>query len=431
MSLNYQIVNTILESGERFPLLVSRDSGLPDFNSTAFTLQNMRSRASASNTIEQALRSIEILLLFLNQQGIDLEARFREGRTLTMGEVEALHRMCQIPKRQIDKIPVNNSRVDSKIVSIDRILRAAPPEPDSVSNPTVSIRLTYIAKYIGWFATIYLQKLSFSHPAQSALQDSILEVVEAITERRPLTGRFDSGDPREGLDPLIVKRIAEVTDPQSPENPWRSIHVRKRNFLIIRWFFVLGPRRGELAGLRVANFNTPMTEVEFVRRADDPNDPRRNQPNAKTRSRQLELDDDSLSRRTRDYVLGERYAIEGARKHDFLFVANRTGAPLSLISYNKIFEQLRNKIPDLPRTLSPHWCRHTANDNFSKTIDDRKRKGILISETVERESRSYMMGWEPTSETAAKYTRRYVREQANDLSLEMQRKAEGTDEPEE
>jgi len=147
MISSYQIVTTILQSGERFPLLISRDSGLPDFNSTAFTLQKMRSRGLASNTIEQALRSIEILLLFLDQHDIDLEARFREGRTLTMGEVEALHRMCQIPKQQIAKLPVNNSRVDSKIVSIDRVLRAAPPRPDSVSNSTVSIRLTYSGRF--------------------------------------------------------------------------------------------------------------------------------------------------------------------------------------------------------------------------------------------------------------------------------------------
>jgi integrase len=184
----------------------------------------------------------------------------------------------------------------------------------------------------------------------------------------------------------------------------------------VRWLLTLGIRRGELLGVRVSDLNFQTNEVLIARRADDPEDPRANEPNTKTRDRLLSLEED-LAVLTRRYVTGARRRIEGARRHDYVFVANGTGAPLSLSGLNKIFVVLRTKCPSLPDELSPHVFRHTWNDEFSAVMDKRQ-----VSEETEKKIRARLMGWSETSGTAATYTRRHTDRKAKEASLALQAK---------
>ena len=93
--------------------------------------------------------------------------------------------------------------------------------------------------------------------------------------------------------------------------------------------------------------------------------------------------------------MGGRRAINGARRHDFLIVANGSGNPLTLVALNKVFVALRRKCPDLPGELTPHVLRHTWNDLFSEEMDKNK-----VSEETEKKMRSRLMGWSETSNTA-------------------------------
>jgi hypothetical protein len=61
--------------------------------------------------------------------------------------------------------------------------------------------------------------------------------------------------------------------------------------------------------------------------------------------------------------------------------------------------------------------RHTWNDNFSKKMDEDQ-----ASPEDEQKLRSRLMGWNPTSDTAATYTRRTIERRARKASLEMQEK---------
>jgi integrase len=210
--------------------------------------------------------------------------------------------------------------------------------------------------------------------------------------------------------------LIEVVQPGSKENPWKGVHAKERNALIVKWLLTLGIRRGELLGVRVSDIDFQANEVLIARRADDPDDPRANEPNTKTRDRLLSLDEE-LAVLTRRYVTGERRRIEGARRHDCLFVANGTGAPLSLSGLNKIFVVLRTKCPGLPDELSPHVFRHTWNDEFSDVMDRQK-----VSEETEKKMRARLMGWSETSGTAAVYTRRHTARKAKAASLALQSK---------
>ncbi len=422
----YSVETIVLPNGERLPLLIGNKYGLPIYDATAFELQMLRGRGLASNTMEQALRAIGILLRFLDHSKIDLNARISEGRILTLGEVEGIARLCHQSCKAMDadlqSVKANHRNVFVIRGSASKSLTI----PNQVDKQTTTIRLTYIAQFISWLATNHLQQLAYNHPARPALESSILTVQAATLARRPSSRGTNSKMDRKGLDPAIVARLDLVTIPDNPENPWQSPHVRARNFLIICWLRAHGMRRGELAGLRTSHFNGPMTHVRIVRRADDLKDTRKKQPNAKTRARDFDVLNE-LTRATREYVLNVRDKIQGAKKHDFVFVANRTGKPLSESAINKAFQTLRKKVKDLPKTLSPHWLRHTWNDDFSETVDLRRRQGHIITDEAEQEMRNWLMGWEPNSKTGLDYTKRHTRAKANELLRDMQDKTEVDD----
>src|SRR5579859_5985235 len=120
----------VLESGERLPLLVSRDTGVPLYDSTAFVLQTARARGRASSTIDQALRSLARLLRFLPKHGIDLTFRFKDGKVLTLGEVEALARACQLSTESMEG---EGPAVGDSVKGIPRIFRMRKKAPPALN----------------------------------------------------------------------------------------------------------------------------------------------------------------------------------------------------------------------------------------------------------------------------------------------------------
>jgi integrase len=194
----------------------------------------------------------------------------------------------------------------------------------------------------------------------------------------------------------------------------RASCARAEPRLIVRWLLGLGLRRGELLGVRISDINFQANEVIIARRADDPEDPRRAQPNTKTRDRLL-FREEGLALLTREYIIGPRRALPEARKHEYLFVANGSGAPLTLAALNKVFAALRCRCPGIPNDLTPHVLRHTWNDVFSDVMDKQN-----VPDEIEKRSRARIMGWSPTSNMPETYTRRHVERKSREASLHLQ-----------
>lgn len=408
----------LLPSGERLPMLCSRANGLPLFEPTLYALTELRARNRSAATIQQALRSIMVLYIVLERLGIDLADRLSQGKLLEAGEIEEIVRACRLPLPAFTSEEAAQPLRRSKVVSLERVRMRSPAEIADVDPGTAAIRLHYIRGYLKWRVDTQLLKLSGrEHGAAYAQLKSTADVVHrAFEERTPASRSRNQMGQRQGMSEEALARVLEVIKPDSPDNPWKGEHARARNALIVRWFIDLGLRRGELLGVKIPNINFQGNEVLIERRADDPEDPRINQPNTKTYDRLLALSDE-LTRLTHRYITGHRRANEGSRRHTFLFVAVATGAPLTLSSLNKVFVVLRRKCSDLPDDLSPHVFRHTWNDQFSEIMDQQG-----VSEETEKKMRSRLMGWSETSGTAAIYTRRHVQRKAREVSLAMQKK---------
>ncbi len=421
MHLRYRVKTIVTSSGERLPVLLGRD-GLPIFEPTVFSLSEVRSRNRASNTIDSYLRSVMVFLLFLDLRKINLEGRLDEGQLLSLGEIEELVGICRLPLEKIhsmlDEAPGLSPQSASSVVSLEKLRMRTAGLPEVEIDPgSAATRLRNIRDYLRWLAIARMSKHGIDASLQITLESSTQYTSHAIDARLP-SASYKSGelDQREGLEPEVVERILKVIDPHSSDNPWTDEHSRYRNALIIEWLLCFGLRRGELLNVRIGDIKFREGTVTVVRRADNPNDPRRNQPKVKTKGREIPISSGLLDK-SNAYIMNQRSAIHGARKHDFFFIASDTGAPLSIPSLNKIFNVLRKKCPDIPSHVFPHIFRHTWNDRFSEEMDANK-----VGEEAEKKARSYLMGWSETSGTAATYTRRHIRKKAREASLQLQHK---------
>lgn len=416
MAAGYVVKTLLLPSGERLPILIDRTGGHPCFDATLFVLTQLRQTNAASATIERALREIMVLQDFLSARNICLNNRFREGRMLSLTEIDGLVRVCREQIKSIllpEKLP--SHRIMSSAISLEQFrLRQSVQMAKEVAPKTAANRIRTIQSYLAWRAESYLSEHSLDRTTQQALERTKDETIAALAARLPRGKGRSQTSQREGLAPETLDQLLQAIDPASPNNPWRDKHARLRNALMVYWLWHLGVRRGELLNIKITDIDFTKNEVLIARRADDPEDPRRNQPRVKTRDRILPISA-NLAAVTHHYIVTTRAQIKAARKHAFLFVAEHSGKPLSLPALNKVFHVLRTKCPELPNKLSPHVLRHSWNDGFSQSADENK-----MPEEEEKKMRSYLMGWSPTSHTANEYTRRHIRKQARKASLELQ-----------
>lgn len=297
MAVKYAVKIVVCQNGERLPVLVETSSGLPLFDTTVFTLTEIRTRNRASATIEQVLRALKVLFLFCDLHGISLDSRISQGRVLQLGEVDDLARSCRFSLESLEAqtLPASIASKTKTSTTVPlqeyraRLMSAAEGE---VGGAGAGIRLRYIAQYLKWLIERKLLSLSPKHPTFTALTETKAVVLDALIARAPASKGRNSTEKRTALTQEAQERIWQVIDPKSPENPWKGAHAQARNELIVRWFIGLGLRRGELLGVDIRLINFRSNEVVVARRADDKQDPRAVQPNAKTLDRILPFNDD-------------------------------------------------------------------------------------------------------------------------------------------
>jgi len=400
-----------LANGERRPLLIE-SSGIPHFYATLFITTQARNAAKAPNTQLAILLAIRYLMSWAESNRINLEERFVNQQFLTETELESLRTFTQSHMGSI-------ASEDSEVIVISRLDEGARVRLHKalscVSSSTHYIRITYIAKYIDWFAVHLLE-----HSGR-VLHDSILEQIRTMTGKlllkRPRQRSPSLLSARQGLPDEGKAHLLDVIQPQSAFNPFIQL-VQKRNEVIILILYYTGIRAGELLAIKVSDFNFQSNELVIPRRHGDVNDPRNDQPVAKTMDRRL-----VLSQKAMDvifsYAMTERRTFPAARRHEFLVVVHQSGRfqgqPLSMKGLAKIFAKLQRTDPKGFNCLTAHVLRHTANDNLSDLMDEQK-----VPEAKEQKTRSYMMGWKEGSRSAAIYTRRHTEKKAREASLKLQ-----------
>lgn len=386
--MKYKIRLLMMSSGERLPILCTSD-GQPLMAPIVYILTELRAQGRSSATLRHALEAIMVLQMTLDEQQIDLDARMRGGKYLQVHEIDLIARTANHPIRSIE----------------GEVTR-------QLSRTSAANRIHYILQYLRWHAYAYLMQLDGHEKAYLALRDRVEKACSSLKARSPSLSVRSQSDQRQGLNDQALEVLQRVLD--GVTEVWQNEHAKARNQLMLKWLLELGIRRGELLGVRLRDIDFQRLEVHIARRADTKDDPRANQPLTKTHERVLSLSED-LAELTQNYVIWCRANQGSSRRHDYLFVSGGTGKPLSLAGANKLFVALRTAGLNLPVDLTAHVLRHSWNDRFSKEME---RAGV--SPELEQKMRSVLMGWSPTSESAATYTRRYVRQRASEAMKSMQ-----------
>jgi integrase len=420
---------TKFADGERFPVLLFPDC--PAFLPNIYFVYERRPRAAANTLIKDG-RAIMHLYAWAAREALDIEGRFAAGQFLTLPEIQNLSDACRLPYEAI----LPNSPTQRPRVVVPMHGRR------KIASETSYARVMAIEEYLNWLATQAIYRLPASSTEESRnLEKARDEMCKRLRKRRGgKRGRSVVGA-REGLAEEDLDLLLEIITPAgegggplphsikdyhwSEKNPWKRTPVRVRNFLMIRTLLDLGIRAGELLNMKITDFNFEKNKVLIARRPDDPDDPRTREPNVKTLDRILPFDG-ALGRMLLIYISQVRrrqWMPDARRDHLFLWVSE-DGKPLSDSSLRKIWHTLRIRVPNLPEDICSHVLRHTWNDRFSRKKDrDRTSRPTLQEQAMEEQERSYIMGWKPTSGTAQVYTRRHVKEKADQGLLAMQRDA--------
>jgi site-specific recombinase XerD len=408
----YQVRQIILQSGERLPILCDAKTGRPLEAPLLYALTDLRARGRSSATIRHAMEAVMLLMMALQDEGIDLNERLQSGSFLAPHEVDLV-----IKSAGLRFITSKATHIERDRIAISANRAASNPSfsgNEFVSRNTAAIRLLYIHSFLKWATQSQLMRMDPRSRSYEQIRSHFELVCSVLKARGPHTGIRSDFGARQGLDESGVAAMQSVLNVVPEDAHWASPHARARNILMLKWLWELGVRRGELLGVKVSDIDFRQHTVLIRRNADAKEDPRLRQPLTKTKARLLPLSGDLVDA-TYDYVCRERRSLPNALLHEFLFVACRSGKPLSLAAVNKVFSLLREQVDQLPKNLTPHVLRHTWNDRFSEAMDKAN-----IGEEQEKKMRSTLMGWSETSGTAAVYTRRHVQRKAKAALKAMQ-----------
>lgn len=413
----YSIKMMKFADGERYPMLLGPDRR-PDFYATLFATTQVRNASKAANTIKANLEAIRVLYAWAAENEVKLVDRLSRCQFLTNQESESLRSFVQkarwLPGKgdgssKVVLLLPKTSRKESA-----RSLSMVSSDP-RISHDTQYIRLTYIVKFIGWISERLIEQEARSVDEKNYKQ--IKRMQSRLLALRPPRTRGLMLNARRGLDENSQKRLLALVAADTPKNPFQP-EVQCRNELIIWLLLFLGIRHGELLAMKVSDFDFQRNEVVIPRRSDDVDDPRANQPKAKTLDRRIPLTSE-LSDKVYRYVMENRRHHRAARRHSFLLVTHKKGPyaghPLRSAGLQKIMSTIRSVAGGDLDQLCPHVLRHTTNDNFSRLMDEQD-----VKEEAEQKMRSNLMGWREGSGTAAVYTRRHTEEKARGAMLKLQ-----------
>jgi integrase len=395
----------VMESGERYCLLVDDLSGLPLFYPSLFITTQSRNRSLSYSAMESTLSGISVLLKYIEEREENIEDRFQKSDLFKEHELDALRDFCQIKFRvQTPKQGSNRIFTLSELRNID----------DKVSSQTEYVRLTVIAQYTKWLAELLIGS---NKDKLTILQIGKME--KGLKARRPVKKNRNTDRDEKGLDKKQIALVFELFRPDSELNPFTDESVRVRNRLIFLMLYHLGLRGGELLNIRIRDIDFGKNQLIVVRRADEKDDPRTNQPLVKTLDRRLPMKD-TLVKDIHHYIISDRKRIPNSTKNDFLFVTHKSGPtqgqPLSKSGYKKIIEVVRTASPSL-FNLTGHQLRHSWNEAFSNQMDAMNEPP---SQEQQEKMRSYLMGWKEGSGTAIHYNKRFVRKKANEAAIKLQ-----------
>jgi len=371
----------------------------------------------------KAMRAVALTLEWAETRGIDLTQRIDSGDLLTQEETTDLVNWLRLSRQK----PTNSEEVAVRGAKPkQRAANARDGIPNIVDAGTHYARVLDVRAYIAWRVELAIHRIPI---ASGRYRDAAQKLADWKTM---IGGQVRGGKPAKkyGLLPELQGRFLTIIHPEAPENLFDPAH-RHRNYALLLTYYELGLRRAEALVLKTGDlhFSGNQPSLHIHRRADDPDDPRPDEPLVKTADRLLPIAQ-NLRQAIETWLIrhrADRKRYPGAKKTPYVFVAEN-GRPMALRTVNDLFIRIRDRFPEFPRNLSPHMLRHDWNDRFSDLCDAERQVQMALpvapddrlTHAKEMALRNYLMGWKKHSERAATYTNRTTEARAVELMLRLQ-----------
>lgn len=392
----------VLSSGERYSVLVDRSSGLPVIAPNLYLTSQVRNADLSHASLAAAAGCLVVLYRFCHQREIDLEARFRAKKFFDLAELDALRDFCR-------ENFASSQSANSNARGTPKFMYCNP----YVEKATQHRRLTLAASYFAWLA-----RWQMNHLEEEPMELS--GMIKALQARRPSAGGRNAGLIDRSLSEQELDCLLSTIEVDNFSNPFHT-SVRARNRLIILIELSLGIRAGEALNIRIEDIDFSSNTLSIIRRADQKDDTRKQQPLVKTLDRKLPVSN-WLTSELHNYIVHIRRKVPGSKRNPYLFITYKAGPTqgqaLSIASYKKMWSKLQ-RADVLLSNVTGHRLRHSWNYNFSVLVDNGTYE---LNEAEEEAARSVLMGWRIGSGSAKNYNRRFIVRKANEASIELQRK---------
>jgi integrase len=378
---------------------------MEDDYASLFVISTIRNASLSVSTQDAALNAINVLSGFCKQHQVDLIERFRDGGYLSAVECESLVNFC----RQDFGV---KAKQHQKVVDLGKVRRGYVYSAPSVARGTYFKRMTHIAEYVGWLAK-YL--LTHVNPERTrAIEEMRLSI---LLRRGSGAAKRDDFDEVE-FTARHNQILNEIIIPGSDRNPFRPA-LQLRNLLLVELLRQTGMRRGEVLGLQIRDIDHVKRQITVRRRHDDKDDPRIDQPVAKTDGHPIPISV-YLTELLVKYV-AERRAVPGATKHRYLFVTHKSGPtqgqPMTKSALKEVFETLADSDERLSQVRT-HLLRHFFSSELAKLQHEQGSDGD--SKELHRRVRNFLAGRKQHSEVDAVYTKVETKRQARETALALQ-----------
>jgi integrase len=281
----------------------------------------------------------------------DIHVRFVRGHYFDPAEIDAIAHTSSVTTPALRRL--NNT----KVTLAQRGKGFG--KKDYVSNTVKHRRLSNFSDYLELVGRISEARLS-STEERLRLSGQRREMCDQLRELRPKvrSSRVRGKIPYQELG-KVVKFVANAKISEI-RKIWPNEPICVRNFAIITVLVNCGLREGELRQLRADDLDLNQCTMMVARRPDDPEDPRTNEPNAKTSDRIIPLQNIVVERLER-YVLGPGSDAAEASGSPFLFLSDGNRSRGKPIGRSVVFDAVRSLgahlgIPNLyPHALRSAW----------------------------------------------------------------------------
>ncbi|WP_333980124.1 site-specific integrase [Burkholderia orbicola] len=384
MANRFYVVTVRHPEGERLPILLDADRQ-PIVWINLYIIRTLRPRLSF-NSLLKCTRILGYLFDWAaRQKSFSLRTRLTSGNGLTHAEIEgSLYPWLR-----------KNFRSNRKVRTL------------VVRSGSVDYRLDVVWEFIKWHMQDAITRLPIGSGEIGEVEAKLKACKHAFENLS--RGRHHSPVHARALSDVELERLLSICQPGSLENPWKKPY-QERNWLIIRLMVMLGVRRGELLKVRVSDchLSRSIPEIRIERSPDDVRDPRINEPQVKTESRQLPCDR-QLASDLNQFIVRTRVKIPRADRTPYLF-QSRTGQPMSLNRVNGILEQIGKRHPEFA-DLHPHCLRSTCATGFRAMA---LKRGLEEAQ-VEKDM-MYFFGWRSEG-SIAPYVDDAIRGEAAEIGL--------------